>query len=88
MRKQLVEFKAVNEYETATLQVSAVCLSPAEHTGILAELEKISGICFTFIDADTIQAVISGDYDSVYDTTRKLMENEWSFTDDDSDVNV
>jgi len=60
-----------------------VCVSQAEHKGVLDELEAISGLCFTFIDADTIQAVVSGDYDTIYDTTRKLLETGWSFTDDE-----
>lgn len=73
MRKMLWEF--VNNEESARLKISACALSKEDFIEIKGRLEKIKGLHFDIIDADSITATITGDYDYI-NTLRKQLESE------------
>ena len=77
MSKSLVEFSEVNE--VWTLEISAFALSPEEHNNILDELSRETSFILKHIDADSIRAEITGDYDDIIAIMKKLQSQGWKW---------
>ena len=78
MSKTFVEFK--QEDQEGSLELSAYALSPEEHKAVMAELEAVGPtLDFTYIDADSIMAIVRDEQHNVLDLVKELQASGWTW---------
>lgn len=77
--KILKEFRIGEKENEYGLEIMAFDLQIAEQRAAYEQLKHIAGLRFSSIEADALQASISGDYDHVITQMENLLEDGWAW---------